>query len=366
MSLTVDARKVANIPAGEPAVGDPQATSGQLRKRFPWESVAGPLIDLSTGSAAVAIGMTWATHLGYDRPPIWMLWCFAPTIVAMSAMRGLYRRSLQRTFLDELPTIQAVTALAAVLLLSGIVLNTNLPGSADDAVARMWMCAAVLLPLGRLLWFALKRHWFRTDVLTAPTLIVGNGRIAAKVVDRLAITPEYGLRPVGLVDDELPWMGVDRTSPSSIPHLGTLDRLDEVITRTGAECMIVAFSRTRDDALALAVKTAHLRGLAVWIVPRIFDTIGVHARIDHIGGLPLIAAPRTDPRSWQFVVKHVTDRVAALVGLAPTRRVRHRVRARPGFRTGRCRGRGSPHPDRRDHARHLPGRTAPADQRHQG
>ncbi|MGE2730564.1 sugar transferase [Mycolicibacterium vaccae] len=286
----------------------------RLRRR-PWESFAGPLIDLTTASTAVAIGMTWATQLSYDIPPIWMLWCFAPTIVAMSAMRGLYRRSLQRTFIDELPTIEAITALAAVLLLTGIVLNTRLPGSADDAVARMWMCAAVLVPLGRLGWFALRRRLFRRDVLTAPTLIVGNGKIAAKVVDRLAITPDYGLRPVGLVDDELPWTGVDREGPSSIPYLGKLTELDEAITRSGAECMIVAFSRTRDNALALAVRTAHERGLAVWIVPRIFDTIGVHARIDHIGGLPLIAAPRTDPRGWQFTVKHISDRVVAAVGL---------------------------------------------------
>lgn len=295
---------------------DPGPAPAQLKRRRPWESVAGPLIDLCTGSAAVAIGMTWATQLGYDSPPIWMLWCFAPTIVAMSAIRGLYRRSLQRTFLDELPTIEAVTALAAVMLLTGIVLNTSLPGSADDAVARMWVCAAILVPLGRLWWFAMRRKLFRRNTLTAPTLIVGNGRIAAKVVDRLAITPEYGLRPVGLVDDELPWMGVDRDNPSSIPYLGKLNHLDAAITRTGAECMIVAFSRTRDDALALAVRTAHERGVAVWIVPRIFDTIGVHARIDHIGGLPLIAAPRTDPRGWQFVVKHVSDRVVAAIGLA--------------------------------------------------
>ncbi|KWX64279.1 sugar transferase [Mycobacterium sp. NAZ190054] len=318
---TIDSRRTANIADGGDVVTGVPVDFGQLRKRKAWETVVGPVIDLTTGS--VAVGMTWATHLQYDLPPIWMLWFFAPTNVALSALRGLYRRSLERTFLDELPTIQAITALAAVLLLSGLVLSSgapqsagNAPESADNAVARTWMCAAILVPLGRLLWFTIKRYLFRRDVLTAPTLIVGNGRIAAKVADRLEITPEYGLRPVGLVDDDLPSMGIDRDKPSSIPYLGRLDRLDDAITRTGAECMIVAFSRTRDDALSAAVRTAHDRGVAVWIVPRIFDTIGVHARIDHIGGLPLIAAPRTDPRGWQFVAKHVSDRVVAALGLA--------------------------------------------------
>ncbi|MEZ0342555.1 sugar transferase [Mycobacterium sp. pV006] len=288
----------------------------QLRRRRSWEPVLGPLLDLTTTSAAVAIGAIWATRLGFDLPPIWMLWFFAPTVVALIAIRGLYRRSLQRTFLDELPTIAAATALAAVLLLSGLVSNPGVAESADDAVARIWMCAAVLVPLGRLLWLSIRRCLFRRSVLTAPTLIVGNGRIAAKVIERLAITPEYGLRPVGLIDDEPPWGGLSSGDRSDIPYLGGLDRLGEAIVCTGAECVIVTFSRTRDDAMARAVRTAHDLGVAVWIVPRIFDTIGVHARIDHIGGLPLIAAPRVNPRGWQFTCKHVSDRVVAAIGLA--------------------------------------------------
>lgn len=288
---------------------------GRSRMRRARVPLVGPLIDLTTASAAVAIGMTWATHNGWDLPPTWMLWFFAPTVVALSALRGLYRRSLERTFLDELPTTEAVIAVTAMLLLSGLVLNPNVLGKLGAAVSSIWMCAAVLIPLGRLVWFAYKRYQFRRNVLTAPTLIVGNGRIAAKVVDRLRITPEYGLRPIGLVDDDLPSMGIDRDQPATIPYLGKLDRIDEIITRTGAECMIVAFSRTRDEAMSAAVRTAHRRGIAVWIVPRIYDTIGVHARIDHIGGLPLIAAPRTDPRSWQFAAKHLSDRLVATVGL---------------------------------------------------
>ncbi|CAN3128333.1 sugar transferase [Mycobacterium sp. smrl_JER01] len=298
-----------DVPAPVPA------EVGQLPARRVWEPVAGPMIDLTTASVAVALGMTLANNEALPLPPTWMMWFFAPTVVALGALRGLYRRALNRTFLDELPTIEAVTALTAVLLLSGLVINPAVSDAAGTAVSVVWLCAAILIPLGRLLWFGVKRQLYRRNVLTAPTLIVGNGRIAAKVVDRLDMTPEYGLRPVGVVDDELPSVGLKRDQPWRVPYLGKLDHIDQAITRSGAQCMIVAFSRTRDESMAAAVRAAHRRGLAVWIVPRIFDTIGVHARIDHIGGLPLIAAPGTDPRGWQFVAKHVSDRVVAAVGL---------------------------------------------------
>lgn len=312
---TVESRGTADIAARVKSLDDVPTESGRLRTRRARVPVVGPLMDLTTASLAVAAGMAIADRfLEWQLPPIWMMFFFAPTVVALSAMRGLYRRSVARSFLDELPTIEAVAAITAMLLLSGLVFNPEVVG-AGKAVALVWLWAAILIPLGRLLWLWYRRYQFRRNVLSAPTLIVGNGRIAAKVVDRLRITPEYGLRPIGLVDDDLPSMGIDRDQPASIPYLGKLDRIDEIITRTGAECMIVAFSRTRDEAMSIAVRTAHRRGIAVWIVPRIYDTIGVHARIDHIGGLPLIAAPRTDPRSWQFAAKHISDRMVATVGL---------------------------------------------------
>jgi len=307
---TPRAQKVAALRHDLPAL-EPVVTGWRTR----WRALVGAAIDLTTASGAVAVGMTAAHHLNQDLPSWQMMCFFAPTVVALFATRGLYRRVLNRTFLDDLPKVEALTAVAAMLLLSGLVLNPTISGSRSKAIVAVWVCAAVLIPLGRLIAFTVRNWQFRRNRMIAPTLIVGNGRIAAKVVERLEVTPHYGLRPVGLIDDDVPSMGIDRDKPASIPYLGKLDVLDEVITRTGAQCLLVAFSRTRDDAITAAVRVAHRRGLAVWIVPRIFDTIGVHARIDHIGGLPLISVPSTNPRSWQFAAKHLSDRLIAAVGL---------------------------------------------------
>lgn len=276
---------------------------------------ASAMVDLTTASLAVAVGMTWADRTNQLLPPTWMVCFFAPTVVAVSALGGRYRRKLNRSFLDELPTIEAVTALAAMLLLSGLVLNAGLTGSGSGAVARVWMSGAVLIPAGRLLWIEWKRFCFRRDRLTAPMLIVGNGKIAEKVLERIAGSTAYGLRAIGIIDDEIPSMGPDRNSPAAVPYLGKLAEIEQTIVRTGAECIIVAFSRTRDEALFDVVRVADKHGLDVWIVPRIFDAIGVHSRIDHVGGLPLISVARTNPGGWEFRAKHIFDRVFATAGL---------------------------------------------------
>jgi exopolysaccharide biosynthesis polyprenyl glycosylphosphotransferase len=148
--------------------------------------------------------------------------------------------------------------------------------------------------------------------LVAPTLIVGNGDIATKIVDRLKESPEYGLDPIGLVDADPP---VGRRLATAVEYLGGPDAIERIITDSGAECMVIAFSRTEDEVLAKLAGIAHRRGLRVWVIPRMFDVVGERARIEHVGGLPLQVLPHTDPQGWQFAIKHFLDRFLALIGL---------------------------------------------------
>ena len=51
-----------------------------------------------------------------------------------------------------------------------------------------------------------------------------------------------------------------------------------------------------------------------------FDLVGEQARVEHIGGLPLLALSHANPRGWQFTLKHIGDRVTAtnrLVVISP-------------------------------------------------
>ena len=56
------------------------------------------------------------------------------------------------------------------------------------------------------------------------------------------------------------------------------------------------------------------------LVPRLYESINERSTLDHIGGVPLVTLRPTDPRGWQFAVKHAIDRsfaALALLALAP-------------------------------------------------
>jgi exopolysaccharide biosynthesis polyprenyl glycosylphosphotransferase len=54
-------------------------------------------------------------------------------------------------------------------------------------------------------------------------------------------------------------------------------------------------------------------GLDVSMVPRLFESINVRMRLEHIGGMPLFRLRTVRPKGWQFAVKHGLDRVVAAI-----------------------------------------------------
>lgn len=286
-------------------------TFSQLIRLDPLSTIVTVSVDVVSSAIATAVGVGWAARAHDSIPPVWLIVASVPLLVGLLATRQAYRRRLNRNFLDDIGLIEATVAVAALVLLSATLFLPR-SGNEPTTVLKIWISTAVLMPIGRMIRAVIQRRLRRQNHLVAPTLIVGNGDLATKIVDRLKESPEYGLDPIGLVDAEPP---IGRRLTTAIEYLGGPDAIERIITDTGAECMVIAFSRTEDEALAKLAGIAHRNGLRVWVIPRMFDVVGERARIEHVGGLPLQVLPHTDPRGWQFAIKHVLDRVLATIGL---------------------------------------------------
>ncbi|MGY4709485.1 sugar transferase [Mycolicibacterium sp. CBM1] len=303
---------VENTPP-RPVGGDKppshRKTFAELVRTDPLSTIITVSIDVLSASVATVAGAWWALRTDQVIPPIWMAVTFVPVVIAMLGMRSVYHRRLNRKFLDEIGPLETTVALACMFLLSAM-LARDVPWQPGAVVFKIWICAAIFMPLGRLIRATVQRSLRRRHHLVSPTIIVGNGRVAGQIINRLEAFPEHGLVPVGIVDAE-PWFGYPGDPRPSLPYLGPPDNIDDVIRETRAEGLVIAFSRTQDEVLTPVVRAAHRNGLRVWVVPRMFDVIGERVRVEHVGGLPLLALPHTDPRGWQFSVKHIFDRVAS-------------------------------------------------------
>lgn len=278
------------------------------------------VLDIWSAVCAVVLGVWWTSGPVEERGIAALAWVFVPVVILILTTRSMYKQKLNHRFLDDVEPVETSVAVAALatLTIMLIIVPPFEPGDVvvpyvrpSEVVLRIWVCAAVLLPLNRLLRSLLQRFLRRKYHFGVSTLVVGSGPIAHQLISRMQQVPDYGLRPVGLIDEMRP----HEVDVVDVPYLGTPDRLEDAVRRTRACELLVAPSTVSDEDLALLAQQAHRLGMRVRVVPRLMDAVGVGAWVEHLGGVPLVVLDRIDPKGWQFAVKHTGDRVAAGIGL---------------------------------------------------
>ena len=108
---------------------------------------------------------------------------------------------------------------------------------------------------------------------------MGAGVVGAQVARRLENHPEYGLAPVGFLDEDP--RSVAEVGGREVPVLGTIDDLEETVARTGVKNLIVAFSSVADARVSRLIQRCQELGVDVSVVPRMFDTDQRPRRLRH-------------------------------------------------------------------------------------
>jgi exopolysaccharide biosynthesis polyprenyl glycosylphosphotransferase len=147
-----------------------------------------------------------------------------------------------------------------------------------------------------------RAHLHRSTVLLQRTLIVGSGVVAGRVVDKIRKNNQFGLVPVGIVDDDPHEVG----SPE-LPWLGRIAGLDSVIKTKDIDRVIITFSRASHEHLLEAIRAARDAGVPVDIVPRLFEFLDGVRSLDQVGGLPLLSISASSLNPISMAAKRTLD-----------------------------------------------------------
>ncbi len=239
------------------------------------------------------------------QPVVWDSLFFVMVIFGFG-LRGLYQPRIRPNLLDEVRAIASATAIATMAVISvRVALTDDIHLAAQTAL--LWFLSVGCLSAGRAGLFAIRSRAIRGGA-GKTTLIVGAGRIGHLVAKRLMHRPEFGLRPVGFLDND-PMEIEDSSAP--LPVLGASWNLEEVIAERGVHHVIFTFSTAPHNVLLGMVRRCQDLGITTSLVPRLFEASTERVTVEHIGGLPLFAMRPSDPKGWQFAVKYTLDRMAA-------------------------------------------------------
>src|SRR4051794_1024995 len=194
---------------------------------------------------------------------------------------GLYNGSSRRFWVrgvSEVP--QALTAI--VLVSWPLFAIAALSGAAEPGAAALWtiLLTALLSPLARA---SVRAKLHREAPLRQRAVIVGSGVVAGQLVEKMRTNLQYGILPIGLVDDSPHEIGTP-----DLPRLGDLAHLEHVVRHHGVDRVVIAFSQAGHEELLHCIRVCRDEGVAVDIVPRLFEFLDGVRALDQVGGLPLL------------------------------------------------------------------------------
>jgi exopolysaccharide biosynthesis polyprenyl glycosylphosphotransferase len=276
-----------------------------LPKRYT-RIVRGAVLDALALTLAAVAAMLGGTYGYWPSPSLWMA-VFCAVSLLLYASGGAYRWRLRLDVLEDAKLVLKQTTLAALAILAA---STTLgPDSlSPPALFRLWLFATVFVTINRMAAAVDERRSRRMRASLRPTLIVGAGEVGAMVARRLLDHREFGLAPVGFIDDE----PMD-LSERRVPVLVGLGAFERVVAEHRVEQLVITFSRAPHDLLISLAERARDWGLGVSVIPRLFERTTEHPELDQIGGMPLLHLRAANPHGWYFHLKYLIDRVMAVV-----------------------------------------------------
>jgi exopolysaccharide biosynthesis polyprenyl glycosylphosphotransferase len=226
-------------------------------------------------------------------------WLFGGACFLVLAGSGTHQARLSLSALDDAPRLSMAGAIAGALTVPFADAGTDL--------ARAVLVAVAGVVFGRAIAYAVVRRR-RRHGRREPTIIAGSGHVAIELAHLITLHPEYGLDVVGFVGASFPDL------PG--PLLGDVAHLDELVTELDVRRVIVAFGPTREVDLVGVLRTAVLRSVQVYVVPRFFE-IGVAPRsidTDDVWGIPLLRVRQAAFTASSWKIKRGID-IGAAAGL---------------------------------------------------
>ncbi|MDD7941964.1 exopolysaccharide biosynthesis polyprenyl glycosylphosphotransferase [Actinomycetospora lutea] len=245
--------------------------------------------------AAAAVALSWTTHVRSGA-------CALACVLVFRAGFRLYRPRLRLSYADDLGRALVATAMGFAAAVAGAVV-LGVPHVRAIAVTTLVFLAVG--EAGRAFVLVLARRARREAGRGMRTVVVGSGDLGLDLFSTMLAHPEFGLRPVAVVD---PIRSASRDPAGS-------SSLADAVTEHRAQAVVLA----QDDGCSVPLLDAAIvadgLGCAVLLLPRAFEIHHDASDVERLRSYPLVRL-RVDPTrrpSWR--IKRLTDVVIAAVSL---------------------------------------------------
>ncbi len=303
-------RSVGTTPASESGRG--LVLPGKPRRGRGWV-IRRTLLAADVVGLLAAFGVTQLAladfSRGVDRRMVELFAIFLlslPVWIVAAKIYGLYDHDEERTDHSTADDVAGVFHLVTVLvwaLFAGAWLSGVTTPQLRKTVL-FWLLAIVCIAGARIVGRSLVR---RSAAYVQNAVIIGAGEVGQLLARKYVQHPEYGIRLVGLVDDD---MHALRDELTGIPVHETKALL-EVVQKEGVERVVIAFMDTPNERLLELVRELRNLDVQIDVLPRLYEVLTPKLDVHSVEGIPLIGLRQAGISRSSRVVKRAMDVVLA-------------------------------------------------------
>jgi Undecaprenyl-phosphate glucose phosphotransferase len=146
-------------------------------------------------------------------------------------------------------------------------------------------------------------------------LIVGEGALAHKVVERIRARPELGLRIVGLLVGDPRMVGKEL---EGLKALGTYEQAGAIVEDLPIDRVFVAIPLEAYGRMEGILRSLEDGIADINVVPDLYQYMTLRGGVEEFDGLPLVSLQDSPTYGWSLVGKRVMDIVLASAALLIT------------------------------------------------
>lgn len=257
------------------------------------------------------------------KPYILVFPLFLFTHILLFYFQGFYKTRLKRTQIDDLIFV-SLNAVFTILIVLGI-LNYLYAYSQGTAplfrvtfkISHLFLAlyfVSVILVISFLrhqIYFFMKRRYAR-GLNLKNVLIVGAGKMARSVAQKLSTYKDLGFVVKGFLDDEQE-VGEEIPIDGGIKVLGRLDKLESMLEQERISDVYVALDLKNYSKILDTLKIVDRFIVNVRLIPDLFQMLTLKARIEDLDGFPVISIDEPPLRGIMLKIKRFVDIVVSLI-----------------------------------------------------
>lgn len=261
------------------------------------------------GEMAYAMGLNLQGLLFFAKNNVILILTSIPIWLAFLSIQGSYKEFRTRTFILEFANILKGAFLATITI-GSLIFVFKLTLTSRLFIAINTGMTILLLTMAKLLQNILFDYMHSKGYNQVNLLIVGTGKRAKEFIKVVRDHSNWGLKIVGLVDDEHGMYGKDI---EGFRVLGRLQDIPFILHRIVVDRVIFVVPRLWLNRIDEAILACEREGISTSISMDLYNLRIAKVRQTDFSGFPLLEFETFSAKQWQLFLKRSTDIILSIV-----------------------------------------------------